>query len=148
MKNLFKIIVLLGIFSILIPGCGPSAFFIGPAVSGVIYWVNGEAHKYYEEDAEVVYRASKHALHELNIPITQDYMQDEKFYITAGEDNRFSLKIVREEQNNLSRLSIRINYIGDKDFAELIYKEVDDQLNIIYFDDQGDPTKRKNLRWR
>lgn len=142
MKNLIKILMVLGLFSIVVPGCGPSTFLIGPAVTGVVYWINGEAHKYYEEDSVVVYRATKHALAELGVPITKDQPSGTGFYILAGAENRFSINVTQQE-NSLSRASIRINYIGDKDFAELIYKKIDEQLSIIHFDPQGNPTKKK-----
>ncbi len=122
-------------------GCGPGAMLIGPAVTGVIYWMNGEAHKYYEESPQVIYRSTKHALNELNLPITKDEPQDNTFYILAGDKDRFSINIVASEAN-MSKMSIRINFLGDKDLAELIYKKVDQQLNSIHFDDQGNPTRK------
>lgn len=137
--KIFKYIV---IILPLIFGCGPATMLIGPAVTGVVYWVNGEAHKYYEETPEVLYRVTKHSLIELNIPITKDEPKDNSYYILAGKDNRFSINISPSEQN-LSKVSLRINYLGDKDYAELIYKKIDEQISIIHFDDQGNPTKRK-----
>lgn len=141
MRNLFKILLFLGLFSIAIPGCGPSSFLIGPAVTGVVYWMNGEAHKYYEEDTEVIHRATRHALTELGVAITQNEPKGNGFYLLAGTENRFAINISKQE-GSLSCLSIRINYVGDKDFAELIYKKVDEQLNIIHYDEQGNPTRK------
>lgn len=123
-------------------GCGPATMLVGPAVTGVVYWVNGEAHKYYNESPNILYRATKHSLNELSIPITKDEPKDNTFYILAGEGNKFSFHITPAEKN-LSKVSLRINILGDKDYAELIYKKIDEQLNIIHFDDQGNPTKRK-----
>jgi len=139
MLKLVKYLLILSLFT-LISGCGPGIMLIGPAVTGVIYWVNGDAHKYYEENLEVVYRSTKHALNELNLSITKDEPKDNSYYILAGGENRFSIHITKAEKN-LTKLSIRINILGDKDMAELIYKKVDNQLDTIIFNPQGNPTE-------
>jgi hypothetical protein len=128
------------IFAMAISGCGPE-ILIGPIVTGVIYWVNGEAHKYYESESDIVYRSTKHALRELDQEITRDTEKNGQYKIIAGNENRFSISIEKADKN-ITRLNIRINYIGDKDFAELIYKKVDEQINIIEFDPQGNPVNR------
>lgn len=142
--NLVKKISIFLIFLVFILGCGGAELLIGPITTGVIYWVNGEAHQYYEYPSEVVYRTTKHTLQELNIPISKDNVNSDSYQIIAGESNRFKIKITQPEKN-ISKLSIRINTLGDKDLAELIYKKIDKNIEIIEFDPEGNPTKK---RWR
>lgn len=138
MNNLVKIIFFLMFFSFFV-GCNPQ-LLIGPAVTGVIYWVNGEAHQYYEQNTEIVYRATKRALNDLNLPITKDVKDRNGHSIIAGSEDRFSIKIQPTE--HFSKLSIRINVLGDKDYAELIYKKVDENISIIEFDPNGNPAQQ------
>lgn len=123
-----------------IAGCGDASVLIGPAVSGVTRWYEGEAHRYYDNDVENVYRASKHALNELNLQISKDEIKRNRHHIIAGEKNRFSIKIYEAEKGH-TRMNIRINFWGDKDYAELIYKKTQEQLETLYFD-QGKPTSK------
>jgi hypothetical protein len=119
-----------------IAGCGTLGMIVGPVVTGVTIWANGEAHRYYEENPEEICRAVQQTLTELKLPITQNRNKNNKYYIVAGERNRFSITIVRAE-GNLTKLNIRINFFGDKNYAEFIYKKVDSQINVIHFDENG-----------
>lgn len=145
MNSIFKKVkwfAILLIFPVIaIVGCEPSQIFIGPIITGITYWVNGEAHRYYEENTDVLYRSTKHALRELNLPITKDKKNNNSYSIIAGEKNRFSIQI-NEADKGLTKVDIRINFWGDKDFADLIYKKVGDQLTILEFDKNGNPTRQ------
>lgn len=145
MMNLVKKILIFVIFLNFILGCGGPGVLIGPITTGVIYWINGEAHQYYEYPADVVYRTTKHTLQELNIPISTDNVNKDSFQIIAGEQNRFNIKVTQVDKN-ISKLSMRINTLGDKDFAELIYKKIDQNIAIIQFDPEGNPTGRRKVR--
>ena len=48
---------------------------------------------------------------------------------------------IKKIEGNVSKVSIRVDVIGDKPYAELLYKRIDDELNVIVFDDQGMPVK-------
>jgi len=142
MNRLVKLLAFLPIIFAL--GCG-AQYFIGPAVTGVIYWVNGEGHKYYEEQPIVVYRAAKHALTELGLPISKDVVSNNTYKIIAGEKDRFSISI-HPADKNLTRFDLRINVMGDKDYGELIYKKTDEKLNTMDFDPEGNPTSKLRRR--
>lgn len=105
---------------------------IGPIIQIGVYWLEGEAHKYYNSDQETIHRATIATLKELKLPITKDEKQSDYIYILAGDDDRFKIKIraVREE---ITKLSIRVNTFGDKPFAELIYRHVDQQPGVEQF---------------
>jgi len=141
MLKLVKNFLILSFFVIFF-GCGPATMLIGPTVTGVIYWVNGDAHKYYEEDPSVIYRSTKHVLADLNLSISKDEAKNNSYYIVAGEKNTFSI-VIEKTDKNMTKLNIRINYLGDKDMAELIYKKIDAQLDTIIFDPSGVPTRNQ-----
>jgi hypothetical protein len=52
-----------------------------------------------------------------------------------------------EDDRSITKLSIRVNTLGDKPYTEMFYKTVDENLNIIDFD-QGKPVKQRILRRR
>src|ERR1700744_2644215 len=125
------------ISTIAISGCASIGLLVSPIVTGVVYWVGAEAHKYYENEPDIIYRATKHVLTELDIPIKSEHFDKEHYKIVAGNlgiaKNRFEFDIERADKK-ITKLSIRIDYIGDKPLAELIYSKIDEQLNIIQFD--------------
>jgi hypothetical protein len=96
-------------------------------------WVNGEAHKYYPHDDEVMYKSTKLALKELKVPISQDKRESNGFYIKAGDNDSFKITIKKSRQN-ITKVSIRVNTMGDKEYAELIYKKIDKNIYVIEFD--------------
>lgn len=123
-------------------GC-VAAPFISPIVTGIIVWKGGEAHKYYNEEAHTLYRATKTSLKELDHPIFKDEKtKDGGYYIVAGNDDKFKIAI-RNVKPHITDVKIRINFMGDKPYAELIYGKIDSNTNTIDFDDQGRPTKNK-----
>jgi len=96
-----------------------------------IAWVEGEAHAYFATDREAAYRAVKRTLHELDYPITRDEpTQGGNYYIVADSRDRFKITI-KQVEPYATRVSIRINFMGDKPYAELIYKKLETQLDII-----------------
>lgn len=135
-----KYIVIKRILSILfllsITGCGLE-FLATPIITGVLVWVQGEATKYYDYNADVVYRASKHALNKLELEIIEDKPTNRGYFIQA---DKFNISIEKVKPN-ITRLQVRVNIMGDKPYAELFYKEVDSEISSIYFDNDGKPTK-------
>ena len=103
---------------------------VAPIVSGVIMWKDGEARKYYSNEPAVLCRT-----------VTKEESRRDGFYIVAGERNRFKIKIDSAEPG-ISRVSIRVNFMGDKQFAELIYQHIDRNVDTVEFEN-GRPTKVK-----
>ncbi len=137
MKKLAYILFLVTIFPFV--GC-EAVPFVGPIVTGVVMWVEGEAHKYYNNDTDVLYRATKRSLRELNIPITKDRPGNNgNYHIVAGDEDRFSINIRRAKQG-ISEVKIRVNFMGDKPYAEMIYSRIDTSLDRIDFDN-GIPSR-------
>jgi hypothetical protein len=141
MSKLVKFLGILLIFSVF--GCTGPELLIAPIVNGIIVWSEGEAHKYYAYDPDIMYRATKRALINLNLPVDKDQkLENGNYHVTAGVNNRFQINIYQVDPQ-ISRLSVRINFMGDKPYAELLYQQIDQQINIIQFDEQGQPTITK-----
>lgn len=99
-----------------------------------VYWIEGEAHKYYNTDQTVIVRALKETLAELKIPIRKESSDDNHIYIKAGDgnDDRFSITVLRVKPE-ITKLSIRVNIMGDHPFAEMIYRHVDAKQGVKTF---------------
>lgn len=131
-KKYFFILIILLFGNV---GCEPT-MIIGPIVTGVTYWIQGESHRYFPESKEIILNTTKHVLTENKLEIKNQYAKDNIYYINAGVRNRFKVKI--ETIDNFTRLSIRINTFGDKDYTELLYKQIEKECSIIYYKD-GNP---------
>ena len=101
-------------------------------------WEEGEGHKFYQYNYKVVFRATKQALKNLEIPIIDENISDKQGYITAGKRSQYKIKINFIE-NNISELCIRINFMGNKPQGELIYQTVDQTIFTINYNEQGIP---------
>lgn len=121
-----------------VAGC-QVAPFVGPIVTGVVMWKNGEATKYYNEESGPMYRHTKAALRELNIPITRDEAEKNGHYIVAGDKDRFKIHVT-QVRPHITKVSIRVNFLGDKSFAELVYKTIDGHTDTIEFE-KGRPLR-------
>lgn len=137
MKKLLNIVIFFVFCVPIFVGCS-AAMLVSPIVSGVIMWVEGEAHKYYPYDVDVVYRASKRALEDMGMEITEDQDCIDGYHITAGAYDKFKINIVQAKKD-ITRLNLRINFMGDKEYAELFYSKVDDQLSTVKFNENGEP---------
>ena len=115
----------------------------GAAINFYIAWKDGEATKYYPYNEEIVYRAVKRSMSKMDMKIIKDepYKKGGN-YITSGEKDRFKIKVVPVKKD-LCKLLVRINFMGDKPYAELLYKKVDAQLNCIEYDVRGKPRSVK-----
>jgi hypothetical protein len=105
---------------------------IGPIVQLGIMWYEGEAQKYYATPQEQLHVAVKEVLAEFTLPILEEKVDGETIYIKAGDDDRFKIKITSVRQN-VTKLSIRINVMGDKPYAEMIYRHVDKRPDVEQF---------------
>jgi hypothetical protein len=138
-----KKLVLSMIFLIFFAGCGPE--LLAPAINFFLVWKNGEAHKCYRHNADTVYFAAKRSLRELDIPLVEDEQDEEPgYYFIAGENDRFKISVDVIEPR-ISRLSVRINFLGDKEYAELFYRKVDKELSTIEYDENGRPKDKRKL---
>jgi hypothetical protein len=134
-------IVLLGILTCsLLVGCSYMNP-IGPLLQIGVYWLQGEAHKYYNTDQQTIIGAVKSSLAKLDLVILDEYNRDNYYWIKASDrasvslgsrEATFKIKI-REVKERITKLSIRINTFGDREYAELIYRKVDVYPGVIQF---------------
>ncbi len=129
MKQLMTIFLLLATFV----GC-PGIFpLVGTAIDLYVKWKEGEAHAYFATDRETARAAVKRALDNLDHRIIQESRTGTDDYsISAGNNDRFNIKVVRVEPY-ITRVSIRVNFMGDRPYAELIYKELISELDAIEY---------------
>ncbi len=140
-----KLLIFLCLYLPFFAGCASAPLIISPIVTGVIMWNDGEAHKYYNEESLVLYRATKTSLKELGHPILKDERKNGNYYISAGENDKFSI-VIRQVKPRITEIKIRVNFLGDKPYAELVYSQIDSNTNSIEFDNQGRPTKNKQKK--
>lgn len=107
---------------------------IGPIIQLGILWKDGEAHKYYNTDQKTLEAATRKALADLNMTVQgQDAGEGPAISLRAGTDGR-TLKIrIASVNDRVSKLSIRVNIMGDKPLAELVYRHVDQQPGVKQF---------------
>mgnify|MGYP000694607854 CR=1 FL=1 len=120
-------------------GCGITPF-ASPIITGVIMWHEGEAHKYYNEEAKTIYRATKSSLRELDYKIHREDARNGSYFIVAGDKDLFKI-YVRQVKPHITEVKVRVNFMGNKPYAELLYKQIDLNSDTVEFDAQGMPTK-------
>lgn len=131
-------------FFLIIFGCG-LAPFASPIITGVIMWKEGEAQKYYNEQPKVIYRATKMALKDLNLSLNSERSIQNGHFLIAGDADKFKI-FVREVKPNITEVKIRVNFMGDKPYAELLYKSIDLNSNTVEFNIDGKPTSKPSLK--
>jgi len=105
---------------------------IGPIINIGIFWMNREAHKYYATPMETMNVAVRNALNDLEMMVDEDYMDGEVRVIKLkGEDN-FRIKL-EPARHNVTKVSILVNTLGDKPYAEMLYRHIDEQPDIEQF---------------
>jgi len=139
--TIFKTIFLIFI-AISFNGCialTPLKAVAGPLIDAYVIWRDGEAHKFYYYDSKVVYRAARRASIKMDMEIEKTLPPNKKDYkFVAGGNNKFKIHIEHYDLN-ITRLNVRINFLGDKQFAELFYSLVDKELNRIDYLPTGRP---------
>jgi len=94
--------------------------------------MNREGQKYYNTDQETIYNATRTALNDLEFPITEVDQEDEIWVIKADADDRFRIKL-NPVRHNVTKVSILVNTLGDKPYAEMIFRHIDSQEAVIQF---------------
>ena len=126
-----KIIAMMLCLTFFVSGCG-TINPIGPIFSIGVAWMDGEASKYYNSNYCDVAEALREALKELDLPITKNYQKGDIIYFRVDAGDRFKIKVERVREN-ITNLKIRVNIMGDKPYAELIFKKIDEHSKIKVF---------------
>jgi hypothetical protein len=95
-------------------------------------WMEREAHKYYNTDLEKMDKSLRLVLEELEMPIEKEYMSGERMVFKCDANDRFTITL-NPVRHNVTKVSIVINIMGDKPYAEMIYRHIDAQDGVIQF---------------
>ena len=124
--------------ALLLGGCA-LAPLVGPIFAIGVAWANGEAHKYYHTDQQNIANAVKNAVNDLEFIVVEESVSGNTIHMKVDDrsesqqsTNRFKIRVIRV-QHNVTKLSIRINTMGDKPYAELIYRKVDKYPGVKCF---------------
>lgn len=128
-----KIMIIISILFLLLLNASCEPAIVSPIVNGYITWQNGEAHKYYENNDVIIINATKRACLDLGLKIKKNIRSRYYYNIIATSKNDFNIKI-KKINKNISKVSIRIDFMGDKPFSEFIYKKIDEEIpRIVYY---------------
>jgi len=103
---------------------------MGSAYEGYVVWKSGKATKYYALDLDTTYRAVMRASDQLKIEATLIKSAPKEGYSLEIKGNvPMHIDILPLEKNvSVTTVVIRIPIFGDKQYVELFYKLVDDNL--------------------
>lgn len=124
------------LIAVICSGCQEAIAPIGPIISLGVLWKQGEASKYYATEQEVMHKSVKAVLDEFKIHVTYEELNDRTITLKAGGEEkgeaRFKIYVVAVREN-ITRIGIRVNTFGDKEFAELIFRHIDKQQGVEQF---------------
>jgi hypothetical protein len=104
---------------------------IGPITSIGIMWFEGEASKYYNTDQATTLKALKQALKELELTVTEERVDGKTTHVYVKEKgaDKFHCKVIYVKPHT-TKVYIRVNVMGDKPYAELVYRHIDSQPGV------------------
>lgn len=127
---MWKLLLILALSLGMLTGCGIDP--IGPIIQLGVFWMNREANKYYNTPQDDLYKATRNALNELEFPVEEVENDGEIIVIHADANDRFRIKL-NPVRHNVTKVSILVNTLGDKPYAEMIYRHIDSQKGVIQF---------------
>ena len=139
MRNRIYPLLALFLVSTLLSGCGICAFIpviggseaipvAGGSYQGYTFWKGRESSKYYTYDVKTVCQAVKQSCEQLKLetviqnPVSEDGCSLETKGTYPMEVN------VSHVEKNLTKVVITINLFGDKQYAQLLYRTIDDNI--------------------
>ena len=78
------------------------------------------------------YQSAQDVLDELEMPINDERMSGEIQVIKCGDNDRFTISL-NPVRHNVTKVSILVNLLGDKPYAEMIYRHIDAQDGVVQF---------------
>lgn len=124
---------------------------IGPAVQGYIYWKEGEARKYFKRTPQDVYSAIKlTVLNDLKHEVVSEMRLNGYDMITRSQNHKFHIH-VEQTDPMISVCKVRIDFMGDKPYAELLYRSMDkylgtETIGVIEETNNGEVRERRMFR--
>ncbi|MFC1783039.1 DUF3568 domain-containing protein [Planctomycetota bacterium] len=127
LKRKFALTLLLVGMMLSAGGC-VAAVLVGGA-AGTVAYVKGDFESTEKKSVEQLYNASLRALESLNIPVISKVQDALSAQIEGrnAEDKKVTVKIEAQE-NDLSKISIRIGTFGDQAQSRMIYDKIKEYL--------------------
>ena len=132
-----EIVVFLLLAASLISGCAVVALIpfvpvIGGSYQGYTYWKGRESLKYYSNDVKTVCQAVKKSCEQLELEtVIQNPVSENECSLKTKGNYPMEINVSHVEKT-LTKVVITIALFGDKQYAELLYRTIDDNI----------PTKR------
>lgn len=133
-KNKISPLLSLLFVPILLSGCVAVPFLpllpvVGSAYQGYVVWRSGEATKYYAFDVDTTYRAVMQASVHLQLAATVIKSEPGKGY-SLETKGKVPMNIdVLPVEKDVATVITKIPMFGDKNYVELFYKQIDDNLH-------------------
>jgi hypothetical protein len=64
--------------------------------------------------------------------IKNEISKKNEHILICSDKDRFKIKIV-PVRNDICKVQIRVNFMGDKPYGELFYKTIDEEINSVFF---------------
>jgi glucan 1,3-beta-glucosidase len=124
---LFLVIIMVAPF--LVSGCAiaPLISFVGAAYQGYTVWKGSEATKYFNHDLETTYQAVKQSATQMKLGTSTLPPLGMGYALETNGENPLQINVLPVEKN-VTKVTIRISLLGDKQFTEYFYKTVEDNL--------------------
>ena len=134
-----EIVVFLLLATSLLSGCGICAFIpviggseaipvAGGSYQGYTFWKGRESSKYYTYDIKTVCQAVKQSCEQLKLEtVIQDPFSENGCSLEAKGNYPMEINVSNVEKN-LTKVVITIDLFGDKQYAELLYRTIGDNI--------------------
>ena len=129
-----KIVVFLLLATSLLSGCAVVGLipFIGSSIGGSYQgysvWKGRESSKYYTYDVKTICQTVKQSCEQLKLEtVIQNPASENECYLETKGNYPMEINVSHVE-NNLTKVVITIALFGDKQYAELLYKTIDDNI--------------------
>ena len=138
------VFLFVGLVSLIGCNAGPE-IFVGPAINAYVFWAQGEGHTYYKFNAKLVEKSLKRTANDLGYKIDKEESKDDKVTLHLSSTNNKFKVTVRKIEPEITKMSIRVDFLGDRPYAEMIFNSVEKNLNTIEFDGNGKVVKSNGI---
>ncbi len=113
----------------IIGGCSILPFIpvVGTVYDGYIGWKGHQATKYYAEDVGTIHRAVMRSSQQLHLKIVRNSTDANRHFLELKCKEPLQIEILPFEKK-VTKVMIKINLGGDKQFADFFYHRIDANL--------------------
>jgi len=102
--------------------------YIGASYEGYTVWKGAEATKYYSADLQTVHDAVKRSCDQMKLGTTTLSASAEYGYTLETKGNKPLRVSVLPVEKNITKVVVDIGVLGDKEYAELFYRTIEENL--------------------